>query len=82
MEIAKNLFNRKVAISKIFFEKTTIAKCLTFMVVLKKHFKLFNVINFQNLSNLPYWVLKMPKNVGFSKSAQNYCWYKGKIGKI
>ena len=40
------------------------------------------ISNFQNLSNPPYWILKMQKNVIFSGSVQNYCCYKGQTGKI
>ena len=84
LEIAKNKFSKKVTISKIFFEKSTFAKCLEIyiMVVVQKNFKFFNVTNFQNLSNPPYWILKTQKNVNFSKSVQNCCCYECKIGKI
>ena len=49
---------KKVAISKIFFEKTTFARCLEIyiMVVLQKNLKFFNFTNFQNLSNPLYWI--------------------------
>ena len=73
-----------MALSKIFFEKTTFAKCqeIYIMVVLQKNFKVFNFENFQNSSNPPYWILKTQKNAIFSGSVQNYCCYKGQIGKI
>ena len=51
------------------------------MVVLQTNFKFFNFANFQNLSNPPYWILKVQKNTSFSGSVQSYCCYKGQIGK-
>ena len=84
LKIAKNAFSKKVAFSKTFFEKITFARCLEFciMVFLQTNFKFFKFANFQNLSNPPYWILKMQKNVIFSGSVQNYCCYKGQTGKI
>ena len=80
----KTRLAKKWHFQRSFQEKTTFARCLEFciMVFLQTNFKCFNIANFQNLSNPPYWILKTQKMqvlVGWSKIIVVII---GQIGKI
>ena len=84
LKLQKTHLAKKWHFQRSFLKKKTFARYLEIyiVVVLQKNFKFFNFANFQNLSNPPYWILKMQKNVIFGGMIQNYCCFKGQIGKI